>query len=639
MTIRPIGLKPSVVARLRGRSTAKHCAAPAVMLGLTLSLIAPAHSQTPAIAAFRLLHPADVEEVSLSPSGNRLAALTINPAGNGLIVMEWRQGQLAPVLGNSLGQSRSFTRYQWLTDDYLLLPYHDYRSNFDQSVLADIRKHAAHYLNSYVDVIKAPWGDAGHVLISGTGNDCASAVAARCLLSLQLAGGTTHKISDGLTETPVDYLAVSPSEIYATGRDGGGHQHDYQLNLTTGAWRPLPDGSVERQRELHRADEKAPAKPTDEMLAQAVRAGIHLWTPIYSQPSGQVAALLGHAPEPALVAVNSSLDGIEALLKGPLAGERASLSGLSDDASHGLLTVSAPDHPPRYLFLTDTGLHEYAPLAVQIDISRLGRTHIERGWVDGVPVSVTLPPADVPLIGAVVDPFTAQRFGAEDPLAIYDGQAEVMALRGIAFVKVLATLPDSFPDPAAGGAWRQALRTTLETVLSHVSGDLLKGKDACLYGNNADGELSLALGALPHVGCVIAIDPHLAGGANRATQVMTGDIDQTLTYTASAQELHREVPAVFGSAQTDSLVDAMSWVPALPSHVMLAFDTADQLESTLAAESAGFRGAAQHAGKQVAYFARQTVGATPDAEFAAAVDAAAAYAMQFFTNSSSVASR
>jgi hypothetical protein len=302
------------------------------------------------------------------------------------------------------------------------------------------------------------------------------------------------------------------------------------------------------------------------------------------------------------------------------------------------LTVWAPDHPQRYLFLSDTGLHEYAPLAVKIDISRLGRTHIERHWLDGVPVSVTLPPAGVPVIGAVVEPVAAQRYGAEDAFANYDGQAEVMALRGIAFARVLATLPDAFPDPAAGGAWRQALRSTLETVLSHVSGELLKGKDACLYGSGTAAELSLALGALPHVGCVIAIDAQLAGDVNRTTHVLT-DTQGTMNYAASAAQLHRDVPAVFGSAQTNSLVDAMSWVPALPSHVMLAFETADQLDAEHAAESSAFRSAAQRAGKQVAYYAKQTLGATPDADLANVVDAAASYATQYFTGSSSVASR
>src|SRR6185437_13026690 len=86
-----------------------------------------------------------------------------------------------------------------------------------------------------------------------------------------------------------------------------------------------------------------------------------------------------------------------------------------------------------------------------------------------------------------------------------------------------------------------------------------------------DGELSLALGALPHVGCVIAVDPQLAGGVNRTTEVYEYGM-QVLSYSASEQELHRDVPAVFGSAQSDSLVDATSWAPALPSHVMLAYD-------------------------------------------------------------------
>lgn len=623
MPIRPRSSRPARAGML---------AVMAAALGFALAGASQAQTASTApIPTFRLLHPSDVEDVSLSPSGTRVAALTVSPSGKGIIVMQWRNGNLTPALGNALGGGRSFTGYEWLTDDYLLLPFHDFKLDQDQSVLVDIPHRAVHYLNSYVGVVKAPWGDAGHVLISSTGNDCASTVAARCLLSLELAGGTTHEIADGLALNPVQFLAVSATEIYASGPDRSGRQSDYQLDVATRAWRPVASGTFERQRELHAADEKRPAQPTQAMLAAAARAGIRLSTPVYAQPSGHIIALLGHAPDPALFAVDSSLDGIEALLRGPMAGERASLSGFNDDATHGLLTVWGPDQPRRYLFLTDTGLHEYAPLAVQFDVSKLGRTHVERDWVPGVPVAVTLPPAAVPVLGAVVVPFTSHGFLWEDALANYQGPVQALALRGIAVVQVLATLPDAFPDAAAGATWRAALRATLETVLGHVSSELLKGRDACLYGFGTDGELSLALGALPHVGCIIAVDAQLGGGVNRTTQVL--EERETLTYAPSEQVLHRDVPAVFGSAQSNSLVDAASWAPALPAHVMLAFDMADRVTAAQANDSSGFRAAVKRSGKQLVYYARQTTAQTTDAAMAGVIDAVTSFATQYFTAS------
>ena len=620
----PAGYRPMLAAVAAAWATAV----------LALALTGTSWAQAPAIPTFRLLHPSDVEQLSLSPSGNRLAALTVSPNGKGIIVMEWRNGTLVPVLGNALGGGRSFTGYQWLTDNYLLLPFHDSRQNLDQSVLVDVPHHAAHYLSSYVDIVKAPWGDSGHVLLSGTGQDCSSAVASRCLLTLEVAGGVTREISDGLALQPISFLAISPSEIYASGRDRAGRQLDFQLDLDTRAWRPVPDGTVARQRQLHAAQDKPPARPTQDMLYRAARAGIHLATPVYARPSGRIVALLGHAPEPALLAVDSSLDGIEELMTGQLAGKRASLTDVNDDATHGLLTVWAPDQPPRYLFLTDTGLHEYAPLEVQLDVARLGRTHFERDWTPGVPVTVTLPPAGVPVIGAAVVPFTSYGGAAgEDPLEIYQGRMQALALRGIAVVQVLATLPNSFADAAAGAGWRQALRMTIETVLNHVSSGLLHGRDACLYGFGTDGELALALGALQHVGCVIAVDPQLRGDVNRTTEVYGDNMQNTLTFAASERELQSDVPAIFGSAQTNSLVDAVSWVPTLPPHVMLAFNMANPVDLGHANDSAGFRAAVQRSGRQISYYARQTTAQTPEAAAAGVIDAVVAFATQYFTTS------
>jgi hypothetical protein len=621
----------------QGRAALALSALGLALCALTLAGAVRAQPTSPqAISTFRLLYPSDVQDVSLSPSGTRVAALTVSPSGSGILVMEWRNGNLTPVLANVLGGGRSFTGYQWLSDDYLLLPFHDFRQDLDQSVLVDIPHRAAHYLNSYVDVIKAPWGDAGHALISGTGRDCASSIAARCLLTLELAGGVTHEISAGMPLQPAQFLAVSPSEIYASGRDRSGKQLDFQLDTVSRAWRPVPDGTVDRQRDLHAADEKRPTPPTPEMLARAARAGIHLYTPVYAQPSGHIVALLGHAPDPAMIAVDSSLDGIEGLLKDQLGGERALLSGVNDNATRGVLSVWGPDHPRRYLFLTDSGLHEYALLGVRFDVSKLGRTHVERDWVTGVPVAVTLPPDGTPIMGAVVVPFTSYRPQGEDPLESYQGTMQALAVHGIAVVQVLANLPDSFADAAAGAMWRQALRDTLQTVLGHVSDELLKGRDACLYGLGTDGELSLALGALPHVGCVIAVDPQLEGGVNRTTEVY-GDDGQTLTYAASVQELHRDVPAVFGAAQSDSLADATSWAPTLPSHVMLAFDMADSRLAAQANDSSSFRAAAKRSGKQLVFYARETTAQTPDAAMVGVIDAVVSFATQYFTASAATA--
>jgi hypothetical protein len=101
--------------------------------------------------------------------------------------------------------------------------------------------------------------------------------------------------------------------------------------------------------------------------------------------------------------------------------------------------------------------------------------------------------------------------------------------------------------------------------------------------------------------------------------------------------LHRDVPAVFGSAQSDSLVDATSWVPTLPSHVMLAFAIAGDAAAAQADESASFRAAVRHAGKQLVYYDKATTAQTPAAAAAGVIDAVVSFATQYFTASAAAA--
>jgi hypothetical protein len=602
-----------------------------VICGLVDATAATAQPPQPAsIPTFRLLHPSDVQGVSLSPNGAWIAALMPAPDGMGLIVLGRKNDSVVPMLANRLGNDRSFTGYRWLTNDDLLLRYTDYRHNVSQNVLVDVPRRSVHYLSSFTQLVKVPWGDGEHALISSSGNDCASApsLAVVCLLSLDLAGGNTQPVSDGLPLLPLEFVALSSGDVYAKGRDSAGMQHEVQLLPATRAWKPVPEGTFERQRQIFRQQQAHPLSPDDAELNAAARAGIHHGERVLSQPSGHVVALIGRAPERSMVAVDSKLDGIEALLQGPLAGERVAMSGFNDQLTRGLLRVWDTDHPPRFLFLTETGLHEYAPLAVKLDAAKLGRTHIERGWVPGVAVSVTLPPEGVPLIGAVVIAFTSPESAGESALLEYSGDVQVLATRGIAVVRLLASLPAEFQDNAAGATWRAALKGAMQTVVTQVSQRVAPGHDVCLYGQGANGDLALAFGDLPHIGCVIAVNPMLDPHSALRTQIYD-DGRQTLTVSLGEQALQTEVPAAFGGSD-NGLMDPTGWAAAQPAHLMLAFNRSNLTGSNLATQSAAFRSAAGRAGKQVSFYAPAVTAQTPDAANVSLMDAVASYATGFF---------
>jgi len=552
-----------------------------------------------------LLRPSGFDQVSLSPSGSRIAALFKGrDSDSDLIVLQPRGGKLVPVLSTHLGANQAIASYRWLSDDFLAIYYESTDQDFNQFSIANLPKHSIKVEDPLTQIVKAPWGDADHILLSATGENCESHVASRCLMTLDLRGDVRNSISDPLTLLPVNFLAVSPTEIYASGRDAHGIQHDLILDSGTHEWKPVQSGSVARRRAALRQADRLP----EEVLQQEARAGMQGATPVWTAPDHRLVGLVGHAPQRAFLALDPRLNGLQALLEQKFPDERVALSRLNQTLTRGMVRIWAPGQPPRYLLFNDAGgLTEYPLLAARVSPAMLGTTYVERDWADGMPAAVTLPPQGVRLIGAVVNPLVAYAGAGEDSLDAYDGVSQAFAQMGIAVVRTLTVMPGSFPSNAAGGEWRQTQAATFQHVIAHVSA-LVRGKPVCLFGTGTDGALALAWSGLPHVGCVVAVGARLDSQAfGKSVQVFSmlpgaGSRLAAVTVSASDAERHREVPAIFGMPGSDTLRDPVQWAGQLPSKVMLAYDMKNRLEAQFAVESAGFRADIKRAGKDLTYY-------------------------------------
>ena len=588
---------------------------PLVLIGLAIQ----ATAATPNLAA--LLRPGGVRAVQLSPSGSRVAAIVQGEQSDSdLLVLEERQGKLTTLLSTHLDSADGIAGYRWLSDDYLAIYYAGDNDEFAQFGLLDIPHHALHVQDPFTQIIKAPWGDDTHMLLSATGAaNCRSHTVARCLLTMDIRSGNSIRFSDPFTQVPVSFLAVSASEIYASGRDGAGHAHDYQLDVSSREWKPVADGTLQR-----RQQELQDAPPPAEVLQQQAHAAMPAALPVWTEPDHRLVGLLGLAPQRAFLALDSRLDGVQALLEQKYPEARVQMSGLNADLTRGMITIAGPDQPPLYVFFTATGsLTQYAQLEPDFNPSVLGRTHMERSWVDGMPVAITLPPQGITPVGAVIEPVIAMAPQAEEPLSQYDGLVQALSESGLVVVRPLIVIPSSFDTPADGGVWRQLQGDRLHMLMSHVRAALVPGKAVCLYGENLAGTLALAWSGTTQADCTVTVGARLdpaaythpiiiirtqqGARAIRHGRMFVPAPPGQVTMRASDQQLHRDLPAQFAVAGTGQLVEPTHWAAQLPTRLMLAYDMQLRAQQEFASESGAFRRAAQRAGRQVDFYASESV--------------------------------
>ncbi|MGH8144484.1 MAG: hypothetical protein ACREU2_18465 [Steroidobacteraceae bacterium] len=564
-----------------------------------------------------LERPSGVADVTLSPSGSRLAVLYKGRESDGdLAVFEPRGGTLVELMSTRLPSPQSVATYTWLSDDYLALYYESPDQDFNQFAIADLSKRAINIQEPLTQIAKAPWGDADHILLSATGQDCRSRVVARCLVTLALRGGLRNRISDPLSLLGINFLAVSPTEIYASGRDSHGTQHDFVLNTGTRAWKEVEAGTVQRRRAALR---RAAAQLPDDVLQREASAGMQGAVPVWTEPDHHLVGLMGHAPQRAFLALDPRLSGLQQLLEQKFPDDRVEITRLNPTLTRGMVRIWGPDQPPQYLLFNDAGgLSEYGQLAARVSPTMLGKTIIERDWAEGMPVAMTLPPEGVPLVGAVVEPLVAPAAAGEDPLDGYDGTRQAFAQMGIAVVRALTVMPAAFPSNAAGGEWRQMQADRFQHVVEHAS-DLVRGKPVCLLGAGTNGALALEWSGLPHVGCVAArgvrldnqafgqrvqmLEPsnRLAGVHISRSGVTGTPAIASVSFSISSAQLHREVPGLFGVPGSEHLADPAQWVATLPPKVMLAYDMKSRIEMEFAGESDRFRSAIRKAGKDLTF--------------------------------------
>lgn len=470
----------------------------------------------------------------------------------------------------------------------------------------------------FTELLKYPWGTSEQALLQESSRACRTERLAFCLFSLNINRWGGHPLSPPLQLLPISFLAVTPTEIYASGRTVEGQHLEYQLSPYAGwgggpnghndYWRRIADGTVAKRR----ASARQARQPPTSVLAVAAHGGIAHPAFLDASPGGRAVGIIGHAPEPAFIALDPRLQAVQTWLASNYPNAQVSISGLDQALTHAQITVWDSDLPPTTFSLGSDGMVTRLQLASpRIATYQLGRTHLEPGWVPGVAVAVTLPPARVALRGVVVTPVPASADLLEAPLHAFRPQIQAFAQHGIAVVQMLAPIPDRFASDADGAVWRETFDRHLQQVLDHASRELGQGKSACLYGERLAGELALAAG-LSHVGCIAAVNAILNAptlSQDLISGLPVGFANLAYRYVGPTEQmLHREFPAAFGNA-SNRLEDSTHWVPRLPQDVMLSYDALRFADETrgytvgdFAAGSAAFRNAARKGGRSIQFY-------------------------------------
>ncbi len=579
------------------------------VLGVVL-LLAAAAAPAQTVSTDRLLQPADLFQVSSSPSGARIAGLRDDGGQIVLLVSTW-QGNRLQSTGSTgfLRKYHSIAGYRWLTDDYLLLQVEDLVSGWQIPAVVGIRDHTWRSLPAFSQLLQYPWGDRDHALLQESSQDCRAADGMSfCLFSLNVNHWGGELISAPLRLVPVEFLAVSPAEIYASGRDLQGRHQEYRMDGPQ-RWRAVTDGTVAQRRTSMAGTQQPPAS----MMAAAAHVGISHPTFVLTAPGGRLVGVIGHAPEQPFVALDPRLEGLQNWLAAQYPTARVSISGLNDSLTRGQVTVWNAELPPTTFLLEPDGtLARFDPATPRIRTDELGRTHMEPVWAPGDAVAVTMPPKGVAVIGAVVVPVLAADSELQDPLYAYHADVQAFAQQGIAVVQLLASLPDSFASNAEGAAWHAAFNAHLQEAVDRASSELVHGGPVCLYGQRLAGELALAAGG-SHVGCIAAVNAILNApklSQSRIEGLPAGVADLVFRWVGPTEQmLHREFPAVFGD-ERGGLIDSTRWIPRLPHRLMLGYDSLQYADATrgytvgdFAAGSVSFRADARRAGTQVTFYA------------------------------------
>lgn len=604
----------------------------------------------------------DFSQATLSPQGSRVAMVVREAAGvTTVAVVDVSGAQAKPLMQLDVPHLLSVQSFGWASEDKLVAWL-----NIDTSYSSDDSPTPSLYIaivdlktkqvteriqpNTMAadlgtqfpltsDLVRAPWRDPNHVLISecrrvgGVKGIYRGVVAnytfvpdpptsnrVKCeLFDWNLAKNQASIVAKPIYATPVRFFANrNGDQITAEGRRQGGEMVYERWNAARKHWDTLP------------------APPSAKLLAEwdsSEEDYPQTWSKIHKllgdnvDPAGRVVEATSSeeplgiqfsSPAQRFVPLTAALQGASAAVENAFANQRGYSSAaihwwnITDDRSTALLSADSSDNPGAY-FIWRGNANTITWITDQRSLKNqdLVDSTLQTGWLSGdLPVAVT--PSTVPAAkGLVLQTVVVADKAATDTLRNLDLTDQWFAHNGLTVVRVPVGMPADLSDAYRGDAWRRQVAHRITAALAQARSSLKLQPDAtvCLYGREADAYAALAAAAYDSgVQCVVAINPRLSPKlfAQPFTPVQTTD---TTWYVGQSNDELMLWRALYGPDVVAGT--PQNWNFNAANSIFLAYDMYDQ-HRALTNFTADFRQRASRNGATLTYYTPQLDATKPD---------------------------
>ena len=501
----------------------------------------------------------DYSQPSLSPLGTRVALISRQPESvTTLAVLDISGKEVTPIFKLEIPYLKSVRSYGWASEDRLVV-WADvnsaasssdenprpslYIATLDLKSKKVLERVQSNQISS--ELVRAPWRDPNHVLISEcyqkqpvksktrslsgdsesfnipTADDLPSNTIYCKLLDWNLESNKASDFGKAVYGFPLRFFSnLAGDKMFYEVRKLGGQMMHASWDAKSKSWSPVENKNPAELEEIW---------DSSELDYPDIWAKIHKLLPDRLSPAGNVVktANLGQplgvqfsAPDLRFGPFDSDSQGAQNMLAATFArykifaGSTIKWLGATDDRATILFSVESAINPGTY-YVWHRGDNTIARITHMRSITEqtLGETYLEPSWLPGyLPVAVTPARNTKQSKGMVLMPLVVDDVVAAAELHTVNLTAEWFAVNGLTVVRVPVGLPAAVSKVKDGDLWRKQVAQRINLVAKNVRKEFKLDEfgPACVYGKDASAYAALAAlvyGSSMH--CAIAFNPRL----------------------------------------------------------------------------------------------------------------------------------
>lgn len=581
------------------------------------------------LAAYAYAARPEYSQPTLSPHGTRLALVARLPDSiTTLLVLDISGKEVKPLTRLEIPDMKSIQSYGWASEDKLVAWVNmDTSKSSDDDPSSSLyiaqldlktkkvtertqpTKMAADVESPYPlssDLVRAPWRDLDHVLISeckrqggvqykqrgeaanytfASTSSLPSSTIVCQLLDWDLNKDRASAIAKPYYAYPTRFFANTAGDnFFAEGRKVGGKMAYGAITPSNKKWLNTINANATELQSIWDSSEldyAADWQTIHKILGNRLDPAGEV---VKTSNSGQPVGVQFTSPQTRFVPLDATLVAPMLMLNNTFAslqsyqGATIKWLGSTDDKATVLFSVENSTNPGTYFVWrqADNTVIKVTD-ARSIAAKDLASTYLEPSWLPGyLPVAVTQAKNSKKPKGFVLMPLVIDDAAAADDLHSVDLTAEWFANNGLLVVRVPVGLPAALPEAQRGDAWRKQIAQRLSATVKNIRAEFKLDSDdnTCIYGRDANAYAALAAAAFGSpVTCVIALNPKL--DPKIFAQPYTAITTTAKTWYLSSDNVElRTWRSLYGSDLAKGTPS--NWTFPATSNVMVGFDMFDE---------------------------------------------------------------